>query len=134
MLDAGVVRVADAAGPNDCPKRYEESFTSIEGHGIGIAVCKPSWSPDALRVLRPLERNLKDYWDVTWEFDGDLLFFDIVESAVLVQPERVYVQNSVNQHPRTIFFRDNSGKRKTLLGRSHLAGRSGPRIFCTNVA
>lgn len=88
-------------GPRQCEDVLERL---VGGHVIGVALCRPAWSPDALKVLRPLERALKDYWDLTWELDGDLLFFDLVHSACFVRPQKVYIDASVNQHPRTLFF------------------------------
>ena len=38
------------------------------------------------------------------EFDGDLLYFDLVNCARFAQPQKVYIEASVNQHPRTLFF------------------------------
>eukprot|EP00969_Alexandrium_andersonii_P178443 7889918-Alexandrium_andersonii.AAC.1 len=57
-----------------------------------------------LTLLQPVERAIKDYWDATFSVDSPLLFLEAVAACALAAPQQVFVQQSVNQYPRTLVF------------------------------
>ena len=72
------------------PKVWEQAHERLERNIVGIILCEASRSPDITDILSPHERAQKHYWDLVWEYDGDLIVFQVLEGVPLVRPQPVY--------------------------------------------
>ncbi len=58
----------------------------LHGHVVGLALRRPLWALDSLRILQPLERALKDFRGMVSARATLLLHFEIVAATALHPP------------------------------------------------
>ena len=86
-------------------KAWQCSTEVLDCMVIGLVLAEPDMMPTMLDVLAERDRCLKDYYDIVWREDGDLLKFRVVEAIPLQQPQRVWLEKSVRKEPRSMIFR-----------------------------
>ena len=77
------------------PIAWNGGTTALHNKVIGVILAKPVHSATTMDILSERARFLKDYYDLTWEYNGNLLFFKVVAAVPLQVPVSVYARNSV---------------------------------------
>ena len=109
---------------NADPAQWTAVHDGLNGQVLGLALCKPFWSPTTLTYLTSQQLALQDFWR-GFGFRGTLAFVEIIAVASFAAPVRV-VQHLGGARPRAMFFKISAVSVANLMGSNFLDGTSVP--------